>query len=762
MKRNSLIYIISALFGILLCGGCQDDYVENGKMQPSLTFHYLSAGWTEATVDYSRQQYPVEVYSFETPWKFSIGEDLNWLDASPMSGNETLTAELMIEENKSGVGARTALFYLESNDSDWSFSQAMSLTQYEAPAMLSVDCESFGLGAMSQRHIVKVTANCSWEATSNAESWLTVDSQNTATGELTFHVSENLQSYSRSGSIMITYGSNGGKRLSINVTQLPASTINVSEATLYFENTASKYEVEVTSEVSWGVKTADSWISVDSPSGEAGKSVVSIEVAPNTSVSERTGSVYFMIGGTTSFTLDIVQAGLYIKSDIYSLDFGASPQSQDLEITSNTGWEVLSAPEWISFDKRSGAGNDVLRVSTAENPNSFPRSGDIKIGQTGLNITCNIHVLQHGKTMSVDSDFLTFSPRGGTQTFTLTSDGEWFASHVVDWFTVTPSSGKETQVITVEASPNTENYEREGRIEFMLDQLSTFVTVHQQALFLAVVSDAYEFASVGGTNIIEISSNDAWTARVENGVDWLTLSDTSGDGDGLITMKVAENNSVNKRSTTVIIETEHAQSFRIMVSQMPRQLKLSAQSVLFFSSGGISSPVEVFSECPYSISKEGAWFSVTENKEDNTFTVKAEANPGKDLRRGTITVTALNLMEGTLSLTMDVIQTVEGFTFIKNPYQHDVDWSKLGDGKLSLSIKGYSSDYNWSDIGGGKITVGITGYTTDHDWNKGDSFNINATVTGYDDDHNWNSDVNSKGKFSVETYGNESDWNIYK
>jgi len=74
--------------------------------------------------------------------------------------------------------------------------------------------------------------------------------------------------------------------------------------------------------------------------------------------------------------------------------------------------------------------------------------------------------------------------------------------------------------------------------------LEPFLTVDETPIIIETAE--------AGTYSIAVNSNGAWTAIVEN-VDWCTLSNSTGSGDAVITVNVAENTLYTPRNATIKI-----------------------------------------------------------------------------------------------------------------------------------------------------------------------------------------------------------------
>lgn len=748
--KKTLLYISSIIL-VLVFAGCKDDFDPNGNLEPSLSAHWLKPSQTN--FDYylsSAFSETFTVESFETPWKFSDVAD--WITLTPASGNASASVTLNAQENQSADNARTAIFYLQSNDPDWSYNRAMSVSQAKATPAISVDETSLSFGGSASQQTVNVTANCSW-TTSCSDSWVTLSSD-VASGKLNISVSANPQSTYRSSTIYISYGSS--KSISIRITQSPAN-ITSSVYTLQYENVASKYDVTIDSEADWTSTVSDSWITVTPNSGKAGKTTVSIEVTPNTSISSRNGYVAIKTGTAERLQIAISQKGIYIESD-ESLTFTSIEESKKLSIQSNTSWTVTSKPNWLTLSKETGEGNGEITVTTSENPNTTSRSGEIVLGQTGLSIQCKVKVTQLGKFLSTDVSLLEFSDKASQMNFNLVSDAAWTSTQTVNWFTTTPSSGSGNATITVTVEENNTTEERAGTINYAYADKYSSVNVHQLAKYMTIDNQSFEFDSKGGSHTIELSTNDEWTAEIEHNVSWLKLSKLSGTGNAVITLTAEDNASVNTRSTVIVINTKYSQSIRILVSQKPRYLSVSTSSILFFANGGTSEIVTIDTDGTFEIKSEASWFTVNKG-EGNTFTVYAIKNSSDEMRRGKITISLTDLKEGTLALELTVSQAGEGGSFIINGYPGDQDWNYVGGGSLTVTIKGYTSDKNWDESFGGTLTVKVTGFTTDQDWNINDRSSCRVSINTYGVDADWNNASKSTGNFKNTPYKSDSNWN---
>lgn len=725
--KTRLLYIGCMLCALILYG-CKEDFDPNGNLQPSLSPHYLNISATQFNNSAASFSETIKVESMDTPWKFSsIAE---WISLTPLSGSSTASVAMNVEENLSAINARTSIFYLESTDPSFDFSRAISVSQAKAASILAVDTEMLTFSGTASQQSLKITANCEWDATCLAD-WVILE-KDLSTSMLKVSVSNNPTDSERTSNISISNGD--AKTIVVKVVQSPAS-ISVSEGTLQYENIASKYVVVVDSEMDWTSSASESWIQISPDKGNSGKTEVSIEVAPNTAISERVGYVNIYTASNLRLQIMIVQKGIYIEADP-TLVFSSISESKILKIKSNTNWEVLSSPKWLTVSQTSGSGNSDITVTSSDNPNTNQRSGEIEIDHTGLNLKTKVSVIQAGKSLSTDVTLLEFSDKAGEMNFNLFSDAAWTSSISSDWFRANPESGNGNAIINVAVQENTTIDERTGTIIYRYADKSTNVNIHQLAKYLNIDNRAFEFDSKGGVHTIELFTNDDWTVNMEESAPWLSLSQTSGSGNALITLSADDNASVSTRSTVIDINTKNSQSVRIFVTQKARYLTVSTESVTFFAKGGTSEMITVDSNGSFDINGDSSWFTVNKG-EGNTFTVIATKNSQTSVRRGKITLSLTDLVEGSYSLEISVIQAGEGESFIIDGYTEDGDWNYFGNDSLSISIKGYNADNNWDKAFGGLMIVKIAGYDSDKDWNPGDKSDSNFSITDYNPDNDW-------------------------
>lgn len=768
--KNIIYKLWYTVLVAILFTGCDDLYDETDGYAPSALLRYLHT--SKISFEYeksSAHQIEFTVEALETQWEFSNGND--WISLSPQTGKETTTVTMNIQENPSGDESRIGFFELRSLETDWTYSKTLCVSQMASTPYLEVEKDYVSLGGDGEEKEVSITSNCNWAASSPY--WINV--RKDATGnKLYISASPNADKYSRSGIVTIVY-KNESKY--INVYQYP-STIKASDASLSFENSASEVALSLTAEADWTSSASDSWISVNPSRGNAGTHEVKISVAPNTTVSDRKGYVSFLTSGNEKAQIEIEQRGLYLKTDINVLEFSTSrEETLPLKVISNTSWKVESYPVWLSLSVLSGAGNATIEITTNDNPIVDSRSGSIVLTQEGLDLSCEIAVMQVGKAFELSALYMEFPHYASSQTLKLRSELPWTSFINGEWLSTNRQSGTTDTDVTVSVLENNSYDEREGNVTYMVDGKSMVLSVHQQPKYFIIEDKVFDFTSNGGKVNISFSTNEKWTATIENEQDWLSLSQTSGEGDGNITLSVGDNPSVNSRSAVVVIDTGIGHTYRIPVSQSARYLKVDTQSLGFFAYGG-SQNIIVNTDGDYKITVSDSWITIDDSI-TGMMNVTVSMNQEEEARRGTVSIELTDLTEGSLTIVIPVIQLGQGASFIKEEYPIDKDWNISEKHGFELSITGFTTDKDWSSSSTSIVNLIKTGYREETDWNPSsdktgefskdgyenetnweNSSEQSATVgkSNYKDDKDWNSSSDKIGVISKDSYGNESNW----
>lgn len=631
-----VIRLLVCLLGVFVLADCSDSNIPDG-FQASLSGRSLRISNSALNFEAQGGVENVSVVSSNIKWRFS--ELPAWLSVSPLSGSSTTSVAFTAEANLSTDTARTAIFYLESIAEDWNYKVPVSATQTASLVQLKVAANSLTFSGQSGSQVINVVSNTNWDVSSSA-SWVKAE-PSMDKSSVTISVEDNPTDASRTA--VITLSAGGRASATINIIQ-EAAGVTGSTETLNFEKNGGTKSTTITADAAWEAKTSNSWISISPVSGNAGSHTLFITVSENSSVSERTGFVYVVIGTSSKLQIPINQKGLYIETSTNTLSFSADTEQRQLSINSNTDWTVISKPDWLTISPANGNNNHTITITSQKNEKNSSRRGTIKIGKEGVSLFASVDVVQEGLTLSVDNNSMEFSDKASSQTISITTIAEWNAKSNSNWIHLSKTNGIGNHTLTVSVDDNTSENSRKGSVVISAGDLTQTITVIQSGKYFNIDSGEKTFTSTGGNMQISFSTNESWTVSLEQEASWLTLSSTSGNGDGTITVTVKDNASMKARENSVVISPANSPKVRIAIKQSGRYLTVDCKELAFEQKGGTSEPITISSDGSFDISVTDSWMSIKKLSQ-NKFTVSSLANEGKS-RTGIVRIKMVGLVNG--------------------------------------------------------------------------------------------------------------------
>lgn len=261
---------------------------------------------------------------------------------------------------------------------------------------ISASVTSLSFSADGGSENFTITSNFAWK-TINTPSWITVSPTNGTSGttSLTITVDKNTDTSSRTGTITFGESSN---TVNISVSQSAATVMYeiTSDVTSLNFTTYSheKLSTNITSNFDWKILNMPSWIRISPISGSSGTTTISVlalsdEETPFDGESLYDGAI--IIGDSTKVTLSIpANRPPGTSNEAYtlwvnekSLEFTADGGSQDVNVRSNTSWQIKNKPSWVTLSSTISHINQVfftlLTITADKNIDTSSRSGTIEI-----------------------------------------------------------------------------------------------------------------------------------------------------------------------------------------------------------------------------------------------------------------------------------------------------------------------------------------------------------------------------------------------
>lgn len=693
----NIVKKVSLCFTLLIASASCDDY--NHWFEdaiPSLKEHRLGISETYFEL-HPEASYTGFYISGQTPWQFT--EVPSWISISPMYGAMESDATLTYEANPSAEKSRTAIFSLVSTDVEWDCEIPITATQSKATPFVEVETIDLTFDGTGGSQMVEISANVGWEAYTYYDDWVTLDSIDNHTLKVT--LPENTSGKSRTATVYIKkWGASSylGED-QFKVTQ-HAPNVTVAEETLNFEQMGGARTVSVQSEAAWTAYASKEWIEVEPTNGVAGNSNLKITVLPNTSTSSRTGYVYVEVG-SKSVAMTITQGAPTLTVSPASLDFTAESSKQKFFVSSNVAWSVTSLPDWVTLSKKEGSKNDEIEVTVTENTSvANTRQGDIVISyKDNSNLKKSVRITQAGKLFSPAENTLNFSAKNSTQSLKIEASGAWTAKSNNDWITVSPASATGTATLSVSVSENNAAVERSGTITLASGDKTTTITVNQASKYFRVNSPNLSFTSKGGKHAITIATDAGWSASVQEGCSWLSLSQTSGTEDCNLDVTATDNPSADSRTAEVTIKSNISDKvYVITFVQQGRYITVNSEKVAFFKRGG-SKDVTVNTDGTFTTnvlqtwSGEVMWLKCT--VQSNVVTISADAYESDSQRTGTVRISLTGLSSGTKYVDVTVTQYGNSNTILVDEFGDDVNHDGDANLDVKITLDGYGEDSNF-------------------------------------------------------------------
>ena len=236
--------------------------------------------------------------------------------------------------------------------------------------------------------------------------------------------------------------------------------------------------------------------------------------------------------------------------------------------------------------------------------------------------------------------------------------------------------------------------------------------VGKMTLHFSLTPTAIDFPAASSSETLSVTANQPWTATTSDA--WLTLSNTSGEGDASLTISAEENTSITSRTGTVTFQTG-ATTYAVSVTQKGATPIFEATpSSLSYSASGGSETISITSNQSWTATTSDAWFNISAaaGEGNATLTVTAEENSSIAERSGKVTFSA-----GGNTYTVNITQKGADLIFSVTPTTFSFTSSG---GNQSVSVKSnqawtVSFDVSWLSLstvsGTGDATLTITAQT---------------------------------------------------
>ena len=372
----------------------------------------------------------------------------------------------------------------------------------------------------------------------------------------------------------------------------------------------------------------------------------------------------FLFVAAMAFSLVGCQKAVEVSFDKATQEIDAQGGTVEVALKSNGEWTLTSSEDWITISPTSGNGDATLTLAAEANATQELRSAVITATtkDNTATLTVNQEALEY---------YLTVTPKeiqcgsdGGEFTIMVSSNVDWKVS-LPSWVTSSVAEGSNDAMVTLTVEPLMEDAdERSGDVTFgnpfgLVGAISISDQVHivqmkDPVLNIEITPSNLDFVSEGETKSVVLTTEDSWTATVEDA--WVTLSQTEGQGDAEINVTLGENPLYEMRQTMVVFTTSGNMQAMLVVRQEasidPHFLEASPLEFEFGKEGG-EKTITIGCDTDWEFDLTSNWLSLSQQSGTGNASVvlTADQNQLTDPRE-----MEFHIKSGDLSYTFFVVQ----------------------------------------------------------------------------------------------------------
>jgi len=343
-------------------------------------------------------------FSISSNVNWTISSNQTWLSLNKTTGNGNATITVIASENMSKTPRNASIKVSSPGLTD----QLITITQKDTSVLLNVSLSLISLPAAFNDYVsFNVQSDAQWTVSSD-QPWLIVNPvQGNGNGTILLIAEENKGNAPRTAKITVECGLLAQKVITINQsdTVIIKPSIKGSPDTVYvFASDKSNGKITITSNVDWDAKVDQSWLSINSNKGSNNGEIL-VQASVNNSKKVRSGKVILSSVGLADYPISIIQKDTVLSTLTVSADTiylpAAASNSKGFGISANTTWTVQSSDSWLTVNKNTGNGNDIIILNAEMNKESKRRNAYVTVSGKGVNDT-KVFVIQ-ADTMIISS-----------------------------------------------------------------------------------------------------------------------------------------------------------------------------------------------------------------------------------------------------------------------------------------------------------------------------------------------------------------------
>jgi len=514
-----------------------------------------------------------------------ISEAPAWLSVAPGSGNGSGTFIATTAANFAQTSRTTNLIVVGTGTTPLRDTIIVTQSGRAVTTMTTIPA-IWNAASSAANDTVRITIaggnpTAPWTVSSNM-TWLSfAPGTGNGTGYFVATMTANPDTTTRSGYLIVSGTGTTPTNDTVQVTQTGRAPLtNLSVAPTIWNAASGAVNTQIALTIAgdhltapWTASSNQTWLTVAPLSGN-GSGNITLTTTANLDTNARSAIVTITGTGTTpsTRTVSVTQAGRGLVTTLNVSPLTWSPPSTatatNVTVTiagdvPNSSWSLVSSAVWLTVNPTSGNGSGNFTATVTANPDTAVRTATITVnGNSTTPASQVVSVTQSGRapvtTLSLAPTTWIAPNTAGNTSVTVTISGDnptthWVASTPATWVTLTPSSGNGSGNFSASITANPDTSARIAVVTVAgtgtTPATTTFTITQSGRTPVTTLAVSPTSWSPGGNpdsihvtvTIAGDNPNLHWTVASDQ--PWLTVSATSGNGNGQFTARVAQNNT---------------------------------------------------------------------------------------------------------------------------------------------------------------------------------------------------------------------------
>ena len=244
----------------------------------------------------------------------------------------------------------------------------------------------------------------------------------------------------------------------------PFLTLN-TPSNITFSEQGGSQDIIFQANRNWTASSSESWCKVSPASGNAaeGSNTFKVTCEQNTTYDPRSCTVTIKVEELTEIITVNQETNLGLLVSHASYDLSNKAQTIEIEIQSNSQYEIKPRVDWIHYLNSKGLKPSTITLFIDKNISNDQRTGEVELilNEKWINV---IRIKQEGNILRVSQDSFVLSNEAQRLSINVESNIDYSAVSDVDWISVSPDGISSTSLIVNVLQNDSVSIERTGHL----------------------------------------------------------------------------------------------------------------------------------------------------------------------------------------------------------------------------------------------------------------------------------------------------------